>query len=260
MVSADSSGTAPTPTSTGSAAYPLPGGGARWLVASFYLLGTALQALEFVLENPVEDTSERVASWAEHSTRIGLSMTFGLLAVPFLIGGLAVLVTLSRRTSQRLAWVAAGLLTCAMVGLAAIHGLELAAYGLTRAGDRAAAVAVLDAEDLALPGAVLITMFLLGALFGTITLAVVTWRSPLVPRAVPVFILAFAVLDLVLGFGLVAHLVAVAGGLTLAWAVIVGYDRSPAAGGGAALPRPRTGREAVEHPGAATQTLPTDQQ
>jgi uncharacterized membrane protein len=222
--------------------YPFPAGSVRWVLASLYLVGTVLQALEFALENPVEDTSERVAYWAEHTTRVGWSMALGLLAVPFLLGGFGVLVALCRRTSQRLSWAAAALLTCAMVGLAALHGMEQAAYGLTRAGNRTAAVAVLDAEDVGLPGAVLVLLFLVGAFFGILTLVAATWRSPLVPRAVPVLVLAFAVLDFALGFGLVGHLVGVAAALVVAWAVLVGYDRSAEPGAGVVLPRPRRSR------------------
>jgi uncharacterized membrane protein len=129
-----------------------------------------------------------------------------------------------------------------MVGLAALHGMEQAAYGLTRAGNRTAAVAVLDAEDVGLPGAVLVLLFLVGAFFGILTLVAATWRSPLVPRAVPVLVLAFAVLDFALGFGLVGHLVAVAAALVVAWAVLVGYDRSAEPGAGVVLPRPRRSR------------------
>jgi hypothetical protein len=233
--------------------YPFPTGRSRWVFASLFLLGTVCQALEFVIENPNEDSAERVAYWADHATRVGWSMTFGILAVPFLLGGFAVLVALSLRTSRRLSWAAATLLTFAMVGISAIHGLELAAYGLTRAGDHTAAVAVLDAEDVGLPGGVLFVMFLSGALFGVLTLVAATWRSPLVPRAVPVLILTFGVLDFGLGFGLVAHLVNVLAGLAVAWAVVVGYERSTRGGGpGLALPRARIGREPREARGSDT--------
>ncbi len=48
-------------------------------------------------------------------------------------------------------------------------------------------------------------MFLGGAVLGTVTLAAAAWRSPLVPRIVPVFMLAFAVLDFAAGLGVVSH-------------------------------------------------------
>ncbi|MGH8971474.1 MAG: hypothetical protein ACRDV1_16160, partial [Actinomycetes bacterium] len=178
-------------------------------------------------------------------TRIGLSMAAGLLAVPFLIGGFAVLVVLCLDRSPRLARTAAVFLTFAMVGLAAVHGLELAAYGLTRSGDTAAAVSVLELEDPGLPGAVLFVTFLAGAAFGTLALVAAMWWSPLLPRVVPFLVLGFAVLDFALGFGLVAHLVNVAAAAVVAWAVVTGYSRDSRSGGTAwKIPGPRSGRAA----------------
>jgi hypothetical protein len=147
--------------------------------------------------------------------------------VPFLIGGAAVLVALTRGRSPRLAWVAGALMTFAMVGLGAVHGVEMAAYGLTRSGDLAAAKAVLDASDLGLPFVVLAVMFFGGAVFGTLTLAAATWRSPLVPRIVPVFMLAFGVLDFAIGQGVISHLVNLVGFSIVAVGVVTGYFRQP---------------------------------
>ena len=85
--------------------------------------------------------------------------------------------------------------------------------------------------------------FLAGAAIGVLCLVVASWRSPLVPRAVPVLLLAFAVLDFGLGFGLVSHLVNVAAGALVAWAVVTGYSRSTAPGSsGWRLPLPRSHR------------------
>ena len=43
-------------------------------------------------------------------------------------------------------------MTFGMVGLGAAHGYELAAYGLTRSGDLAAATSALNGDSLGLPG------------------------------------------------------------------------------------------------------------
>jgi hypothetical protein len=229
-----------------STGYPLPDGVARWALAALFVVGTSLQAVEFVLENPLEDNAERVAYWADHTTRVAWSMAAGILAVPFLLGGFAVMVMLSRRTSPRLAWSAGVLLTMAMIGLAALHGLELAAFGLAKSGDLTAAVSVLEGEDLGPPGAVMFVMFLAGAALGVLALIAATWRSPLVPRILPVGILAFAVLDFALGYGRVAHLVGAVNGIVLAWAVVIGYQRTVGAGSALKLPLPRSGREPKE--------------
>lgn len=197
----------------------------RWLAAAVLVIGPLLQAIEFLLENAPDDTTARLASWAADPARIGLSQAAGLLAVPFLLGGVAVLVALTREYSPRLAWIAGALMACAMAGLAAVHGLEIAAYGLARSGDLAAAKAVLDSGALGVPFVVLAVMFFGGAVFGTLTLAVATWRSPLIPRIIPLFILAFAVLDFAAGQGIVSHLVNLVGFSLIAAAVVSGYSR-----------------------------------
>ncbi len=197
-------------------------GGLRWAAAVVLVAGGLLQAVEFALENAPDDNAARVALWSEHLTRQGVSAAAGLLAVPFLLGGVAVLVALTRGASPRLAWAAGTLMTFALVGLAAVHGYELAAYGLARSGDLAGATAVLNGDDLGLPGPVLFLMFLGGAVLGTLTLAAAVWRSPLVPRVVAAFILAFAVLDFAAGWGFVSHLVNLAGLTIVAVAVVTG--------------------------------------
>lgn len=202
-------------------------GPARWAAAVVLIVGPLLQAVEFLLENAPDDNAARVAFWAEHPTRVGLSMASGLLAVPFLLGGIAVLVALTRARSPRLAWTAGTFMTFGLTGLAAAHGYELAAYGLTQSGDLTTATAVLNGDNLGLPGAVLLAMFLGGAALGTLALAAAVWRSPRVPRIVAVFMLAFAVLDFALGQGVVSHLVNLAGFMIVAGAVMAGYARQP---------------------------------
>jgi hypothetical protein len=96
------------------------------------VVGAVFQVVEFVLEIPLTENTAGVAFWEQHLTRAGLSQAVGLLAVPFLLGGVAVMVAVARAWSARLAWTAGCLLVCAMVGLAAIHGVELTAYGLVR--------------------------------------------------------------------------------------------------------------------------------
>ena len=116
-------------------------------------------------------------------------------------------------------------MTAAMVGLAAGHGYELAAYGLTLAGNLTGATSVLNAESLGLPGVVFLLLFLGGAVLGTLTLAIVIWRSPYIPRIVVLFMLAFAVLDFAVGQGVLSHLVNLVGFIILAVAVLKGYSR-----------------------------------
>jgi hypothetical protein len=203
-------------------------GPSRWVAAALVVVGAALQAVEFLLE-PIADPepAARVAWWLAHPERIELSKLAGFLAVPFLVGGFAVMVAMTRRHSRRLAAAAAVMLTAAMVGLAAVQGMELGALGAARAGSPEAAEIVLDAADLGLPGAAMMLVFLGGALSGTILLNISLWRSPYVPRLVVVFGVGFIVLDLVLGMGVAGHLAALVSGVTLAWAIVTGYARAP---------------------------------
>ena len=197
----------------------------RWVAGALLVTGGLLQAVEFLLESPPDDNAARVATWVAHPANFAFSNAAGLLAVPFLLAGVVVLVALTRQASRRLAWIAGGFMTFAMAGLAAIHGLELGAYGLARAGDTAAATAVLTGEHLGLPGAVLFVMFLGGAALGTLTLAAAMWRSPYLPRVAPVLVVAFAVLDFAAGWGVVSHVVLLASDMVVAIALVTGYFR-----------------------------------
>src|SRR4051794_26410640 len=95
----------------------------RWLAAILLVTGPLLQVVEFLLAGEAGDSATRVALWAANPDRFGLSHASGLLAVPFLVGAIAVLVALTRDRSPRLAWAAGALMTSAMVGLGAVHGL-----------------------------------------------------------------------------------------------------------------------------------------
>jgi hypothetical protein len=204
---------------------PFAGARARWVAAAIVVLGPLLQMVEFSLEDPPSSNSARVSAWVEHPDRIGASMAAGLLAVPFLIGGVAVLVALTRVHTRGLAWAAAGLLTCGMVGLAGIHGFEMAAFSVAKGDHERLAVSILDGTDVGLPGAVLLVLFLGGAVLGTLALLWPLWRSPWLPRVVVLFILGFAVLDFALSSPLVSHLVNLVGLTIVAYAVVTRYSR-----------------------------------
>jgi hypothetical protein len=206
-------------------------------IAVLLVMGPLLQAIEFVLETGEGESAARVAYWSEFPGRTGLSMASGLLAVPFLLGGIAVMVALTRLHSRRLAWAGGAFMISGMAGLAAAHGYELAAFGLTLTGKFSEAASVLNAEDLGLPGIVFLLMFLGGAVLGTLILAAAAWRSPYVPRLYVLFVLAFAVLDFAVGQGVLSHLASLAGAGILAFAVLTGYVRGS----------PRAATPAVQH-------------
>jgi hypothetical protein len=198
----------------------------RWAAAAVLVTGATLQVVEFALEDPPDDNKARVAEWVAHPDRIAASMTAGLVAVPFLLLGFAVLVVITREHSRRLAIAAGVLLVLAMCGLAAIHGAEMTAFSQATGGHPVSAVSVLDSDNVVAPMVALLLMFLGGALLGTLALAAAIWRSPRLPRIAAVGVIAFAVLDFALGAPLVSHVVALANALVLAWAVVTAYSRT----------------------------------
>jgi hypothetical protein len=205
---------------------PILNGGARWAAAVVLVLGPLLQVVEFVLEYTTGSDAERVAFWAANPERVELGMAAGMLAVPFLLYGTAVLVALTRETSKRFAWSGGALVACAMIGLGAAHGYELAAYGLVRSGNPVAAIDVLGADAVGLPGIVFMLMFLGAASLGIVAMSIAVWRSPLLPRIVAPCLIAFAILDFaVQGQGLLSHVVNLIGLSIAAVAVVLGYSR-----------------------------------
>jgi hypothetical protein len=216
-----------TPPSTGAHGLPVRGR-ARWAAAALLTVGGALQVLEFALEPVTNGTSaERVAWWADHSAQISVSQAAGILAIPFLIGGFLTMAKLTRQHTRRLTAVAVTLLTGGMVGLAVVHGVEMTANWLVQAGDTRSALKVLEMSEPGAAGIATFVLFVVGAMLGSLALLVALFRSPYVPRAACVLMLAFMVLDFVVGQGVAGHVAALASGTVLAWAVVTGYARAP---------------------------------
>ncbi len=201
--------------------------GLRWPAAVVLLLGGGLQLTEFLLEPEQSDSHARVQWWLTHGTRLQLSQALGLVAVLLLLIGVCVLWRLAREDSRRLASVALVMTASAMVGLAAVHGIELAAYWAARSAGESAAVSILDVQSPGIAGTVGFIMFLPMAVIGNLVMAVALWRSRYVPRPVAWLLVAFVLLDFVAGQGVISHATTFAQGILLAWAVVTGYQRSP---------------------------------
>lgn len=202
-------------------------GSVRWLAAAMLVAGGSLQLLEFLLEPAFASSEDRVDWWLAHGTQLELSQTFGILAIPFMLGGFWVVHVLGREHARRTVTVAVALLFSAMVGLASIHGVELAARFAAQQGDPATAIGILDVSQPGISGIATIVMFLPAAVLGNLLLAVAMWRSPYVPRLVIVLALAFAVLDFAGGLGVLGHASALASDAVLGWALVTGFVRSP---------------------------------
>ena len=206
--------------------YPVPRS-QRWPVAVVLVLGGALQLAEFLLEPEQSDSASRVQWWLAHGTRLQLSQALGLVAVLLLLIGVTVLWRLTRTDSRRLSAGALLLTASAMVGLAAVHGVELAAYWAAQGAGQPAAVSILDVSSPGIAGIVGFVMFLPAAVIGNLLMAAALWRSRYVPRVVAALLVAFVVLDFAAGQGVISHATTFAQGLMLAWAVLTGYERSP---------------------------------
>jgi hypothetical protein len=198
------------------------------VAAALLVAGPILQVVEFVLVPGFDEPAERVAYWGQNAEIVGLSLAAGLLAIPFLLAMFAIMVSLSIERSRVLSWTAAALLTSAMVGLAAVHGVEIAGYGLVNNDNPDAATSVLSGSEVGLPGLVILGMFLPTAALGVPLLCAALWRSRAVPLLAPILLLAFAILDFAAGQPVVAHLVGLAGAAVVAFAVVTGYRRGEA--------------------------------
>ncbi len=102
-------------------------GPARWWAAGVFLVGAVLQLLEFLLEPQVDDPRARIAWWLTHEVQMDWSQACGIMAIPLLLMGAAVMWRLTRDNSRRIAMAALVSLTMAMIGLGLVHGVELAA-------------------------------------------------------------------------------------------------------------------------------------
>lgn len=200
----------------------------RMLLVLVLVVGPLLQVVQMTLEPRHGGVDERVAYWVEHETRIGLAMAAGIVAVPFLIGGVLVLVRMTKQRSPRLSITAGCLMVMALVSLAALQGSEQAAYWMLLADDRGAAVALLDISDPGIPGIALIVMMMSGAVFGTIAFVVAMWRSPEVPRVATIAKLSWLITDFVIGIWLVPQVISLVAVAVLAWALWTGYRRDGA--------------------------------
>ncbi len=200
-------------------------GRTRWLAATLFLLGGAFQLTEFLLEPAFASSRERVQWWLANPTQLELSQAFGVLAIPCMLGTFYFGYRLVRDQSRRIAAAALGMLVCAMVGLAAIHGVEMSAHWAAQQGRVDAAVGILDVTDIGISGVTTFVMFLPAAVLGNLLFAVAMWRSRHVPRLVVALVLAFALLDFGGGLGVASHASGLAADAVLAWAVVTGYVR-----------------------------------
>jgi hypothetical protein len=183
------------------------------------LLGTGCQAASFLLVAE-SDSQTLFARIADDPTAVQLAKLLDVLAMPFLVGGVAVYVLLGRQRSPRLAWIGGWLMAVGLIELTALQGWEVLAYSI--ADDRVLPPSTLArvVDGLSSPAAAAVTfIFLIGVVIGLPLTAVSLWRSGAVPRLAPVLLVGFLVVDLA-GRGVEAHLIAFAAAALIAVAVL----------------------------------------
>lgn len=157
------------------------------------------------------------------------SLTVGIASMPFAASHVVTVVVLTRRCT-RWAIPAGVLLGFGFIGLAMVHGLEFAELVQIRAGaDQVEWDRVLDAAVNA-PAVMVLTMFFVGGLLGTIMEAVTFWRSSWAPKGISVLLAASVVLDMILDWNLAGLAVGAAVAVWLAAVVVRTGAAIPPAG------------------------------
>jgi hypothetical protein len=138
--------------------------------------------------------SDELRYMAAHPTLSGLGVVSDTLAVPFLLGSVAVWVLLSRHASRKLAWIGAALLVCGLVGQAMLEGVEMIGYTVAQSGklDLTTYSNVTNSPAGA-PGIVFMLMFFIGAGLGIVLMMIAVWRSHAVPRTAAALPIVFQV-------------------------------------------------------------------
>lgn len=130
-----------------------------------------------------------------------LSLTAGIVSVPFQAAYVVIMVALTRPWTR---WaVPSGIVFgLSLIGLAMVHGLEYAEFAQVQAGADKQAIGQVIESTTSMPAIIVLTMFFGGALIGSLMWVVTLWRSSWVPRGAVVLMVAELVLDLLLDLNL----------------------------------------------------------
>jgi hypothetical protein len=204
----------------------------RIAAAGTLVVGATLQVLAFAFIPDYGHTVDKLHWIAAHPAQAQVSKTFDLLAVPFLLAGVIVYVLLARERAPRLAWTGGILLWFGMCGLMAVQGYETLEFSLVHDG-RFRLTAVADVVDnlSTAPEVAMGIMFIVCAVLGIVVTAVALWRSRAVPRAIPVLLVTFIVVDAALSQPLLGHVIALVGAVWIAYSIL--RAGRPAAGSAA---------------------------
>ena len=193
----------------------------RAAAAATLLVGATFQVLAFALMPDFGNTVDRLQWIADNPAQAQASKTFYLLAVPFLLGGAIVYVLLARERAPRFAWAGGILLGLGMCGLMAVQGFETLEFALARDGrfDLRTLADVVDNISGA-PAIAMGVLFLGGAALGILVTSIALWRSRAVPRAAPVLLVVFFLVDVAAKQPLIAHVIALVAAALIAWTIL----------------------------------------
>lgn len=193
----------------------------RAAAAGTLVVGATFQVLAFALMPDFDKTVGRLQWITDHPTQAAASKTFDVLAVPFLLGAVIVYFLLARERAPRLAWAGSILLGLGMCGLMGVQGLETLEFQLARDG-RFNLHALADVVDniSGAPAIALGLMFIGGAALGIVVTSIALWRSRAVPRAIPVLLIVFFLVDVAASQPLIAHVIALIAAVWIAWTIL----------------------------------------
>jgi hypothetical protein len=194
------------------------------------LVAASLLELTETLLSPLANasTSAEMARIAAHQGQFTISVLCGMVAVLLFGPGFLGLANICASTVPRLGRFAGWVAAFSMTGFFGVRGIQAVQLATVRDGlDHATAGKVIDDAGTNPLGALVLVLFLGGALVGTIALAVATWRAGL-PRIPAVLLGLFQLVDLAApghAGTLLAHTLLL---VAFAWFALALWSHSPA--------------------------------
>jgi hypothetical protein len=172
----------------------------RTAAATFLVLGPSTMLLAFALaalaERSAPGTEDLVVAKAA-PTASALTMIGDLLTVPTMLAFAVVLLLLTRPWSSRVAWTGTVAMVLQIGALGSVAGMELLGAVLVQDGLPVETVQHgMDGITSNPAGVVLAILFFPTELVAFAALGAALWRTRWVPRAVPVLMWAFPLLDM----------------------------------------------------------------
>jgi hypothetical protein len=176
--------------------------------------------LLWFIADVIDFNGDEMTFMSAHPTLAGIGVSSDMLAIPFLLGSVAVWLLLARKASTKLAWIGSILLVCGLVGQGIIEGVEMIGYTVAQTHAMTGPAYTDLTNNLAgLPGKVFALMFFVGAGLGIVLTMIAVWRSRAVPRTAAALLIAFQVIQTV-GVPFPATAVALAGFVLMAIAIL----------------------------------------